>query len=410
MALLTETLPVPGMARNLRFYPWFKLLQNITFWQAIWFLFFQGKLSAAEAILLYAVYDVATTVLEVPSGYASDRLGRKKTLLVSTLAPVLAMACFVLGDSFVVFALGQVLLGAGAAFASGTDSAFLFETLEAEHRPEDIEAEELRAWRFSFSGLAVSAAIGGAVALWSYEATFVMSGITMFLAFLIALLFTEPPRGKGAVTESKRLRALGDAFRQPVLVWLFVLSLLMYGFSHLPFVFGQPFIQEALAEIGFKSEAPLVSGVVTMIMMVVSLGTSLIAPGLRKRFGLGALLLAAFGLQILLAGVLAATSAVAAIAILFLRMVPDSLSKPFIIARIQPLLKDESRATFLSLKSLAGRLVFAASLWGASFQAASVGEMTHGQIQQVLLWYVVAGVIFLASLAIAARSIAVDDA
>ncbi len=410
MALLTETLPTPGMARNLRFYPWFKLLQNITFWQAIWFLFFQGKLSAAEAILLYAVYDVATTVLEVPSGYASDRLGRKKTLIVSTLAPVFAMACFVFGESFTVFALGQVLLGVGAAFVSGTDSAFLYETLEAEHRPEDIEAEELRAWRFSFSGLAVSAAIGGAVALWSYEATFVMSGVTAFLAFLIALLFTEPPRGKGAVTEGMRLRSIGSAFRQPVLVWLFVLSLLMYGFSHIPFVFGQPFIQEALAEIGFKSEAPLVSGIVTMIMMIVSLGTSLIAPGLRRRFGLAALLLAAFGLQILLAGVLAATSAAAAIAILFLRMVPSSLSGPFIIARIQPLLSDESRATFLSLKSLAGRLVFAASLWIASFQATSVGEMTHGQIQQVLIWYVAAGVIFLVSLAVAARRIAVDDA
>ena len=90
-------------------------------------------------------------------------------------------------------------------------------------------------------------------------------------------------------------------------------------------------------------------------------------------------------------------------AILFIRMVPDSLSSPFIVARIQPLLSDESRATFLSLKSLAGRLLFASSLWLASFQTTSVGEMTHGEIRSVLVWYVA-----VIGLAVAARRVPVD--
>ena len=101
-----------------------------------------------------------------------------------------------------------------------------------------------------------------------------------------------------------------------VLIWLFALSTLMYGFSHIPFVFGQPFILAALDQVGLAGEAPLVSGVVTAIMMVISVGTSMIAPRLRRRVGLPVLLCAAFAMQIFLAAVLALTSSVVAIAFL----------------------------------------------------------------------------------------------
>ena len=64
------------MTRNIRLYRWFQFFQGLLFWQAVWFLYFQGTLSAAEAVLLYAIFNVATTALEVPSGWMSDRLGR----------------------------------------------------------------------------------------------------------------------------------------------------------------------------------------------------------------------------------------------------------------------------------------------------------------------------------------------
>ena len=71
------------MARNLRLYPWFKFFQGLYFWHAVWFLYFQSELSAAEAVLLYAIYDVGALALEVPSGYMSDRLGRRVTLIAA---------------------------------------------------------------------------------------------------------------------------------------------------------------------------------------------------------------------------------------------------------------------------------------------------------------------------------------
>lgn len=397
--------------RNVALYPWFKLMQSLIFAQAVWFLYFQAKLSAAEAIMLYAIADIATTILEVPSGYASDRFGRRMTLIIAGCCSTIGASLLAVGDSFAVFAAGQIMMGAGGAFLSGTDSAFLYESLAAAGRADETEAQEVRAWRFTFIALALSAVTGGAMALYSFPLTFALSALALLIGVAISLRFTEPPQQDSAPQpgEVMRFTALGEALRHPVLIWLFALAVLMYGFSHIPFVFGQPFIEEALASVGLAEDAPLVSGAITTVMMLLSVAASLYATRLRHRVGLVAILLFAFGMQIALAGILALTNAPIVILVLLLRMVPDALSKPFITARIQPLLRDEARATYLSLQSLCGRVLFATSLFLASGATQSADTMPYADIQMILGGYVVAGVIAIILLAVFARRLPIQQ-
>lgn len=397
------------MERNLKLYPWFKFARNLIFWQAIWFLFFQQELSASEAILLYAVYDLSTTILEVPSGYMSDRLGRRVTLLVSGVAGVAGAVFLAVGDSFAAFAAAQIMFGTSAAFVSGTDSALLYQSLAALNREDEIEAQELRAWRFGFVALAISAAAGGAMALWGFLVPILASVVSAIFALIIILALRDPPSAQDRPRgEWARLASLKDSLTEPVLIWFFVLMVLMYGFSHIPFVFGQPFILEALAARGLDGGAPLVSGVVTSVMMALSVMASLFAVRLRKRLGLAAVLLGAFGMQILLAGVLALTNSALAIAFLFLRMVPDALSSPFVKARVQSMLQDESRATYVSVQSLCGRLLFAGSLYLASGAASERDAMAYSEIQVILAVYAIIGLVLLGGLAVAASRLALD--
>ncbi len=397
------------MARNIALYPWFKFFQNLLFWQAVWFLFFQDRLSASEAILLYAIYDLATTVLEVPSGYLSDRLGRRLTLLVSATAAVFAAALLLFGASFEAFVMAQILWGASAAFVSGTDSAILYESLAGAGRSDEVEAQELRAWRFTFTGLAISAATGGEMSVIDFDLAFAATAIAMLAWLGCAISMREPPRDVGGEDrEALRFTHLKQTFAHPVLIWIFVLSTLMYGFSHIPFVFGQPFILEALSAVGWSAEAPLVSGLVSAMMMIVSVGASWLVPALRKRIGLAAILLLAMAVQVGLVGVLAVTNSVLAILFLFLRMVPSSIHGPLLVARIQPILNDDSRATFLSIKSLVGRLMFAGSLWVAAQATTDVGLMSFPEIQQVLGWYFVIGLCAFVGLAITVARVAIE--
>ncbi len=394
-----------GAARNIALYPWFKFFQNLLFWQAIWFLFLQSELSAAQAILFYAIYDVTTTVLEVPSGYFSDRWGRRKTLIASACAGFLSCALFALGEGFWVFALAQIAMGAHIALISGTDSAVLYESLAEEGRADEIEREEVRAWRYSFLALAASAVVGGLMALSGLRLPFAASAVAFGALVLIAIQFSEPDRTSRVRGEAERFEALRRALFHPVLAWLLVLAILIYGFGHLPFVFGQPFILEVLGGSGFIAEAAVVSGAVTTLMMLVSVAVSWVAPGVRRWIGLKSILLLAFCIQIMLAAGLAAFGNVPAVLLLLLRKVPDSLAQPFIAAQIQPILEDEMRATYISLRNLLARFFFAASLLLVSVNASEVGAMAIEEIQVVLAVYAALGLVCLAGLAMTGRSL-----
>lgn len=390
-------------AQNVALYPWFRFFQNLLFWQATWFLFFQSELSAAHAVLIYVFYDIATTVFEVPSGYFSDRVGRRITLIISSLAGLTAALMQAFGSEFWVFALAQAALGVHMAFNSGTDSSLLYESLAEDGREGEIEEHELRAWRFGFAALALSAVTGGAMALIDLRVPYFATAAAFVLVLLVVFRFREPAQHTRVESETARLGSLKMAFRKPVLLWLFGLTAVMYGYSHLPFVFGQPFILQALENLNLAANAPLVSGTVTALMMLVSLFTSWLALSIRARLGLAGILLLAFAMQIGLVAGLALTSSAFAIALLLLRMVPDSFSTPFIKARIQTELPDEVRATFLSIKSLAARILFAGSLYLASGAASDVGEMSHGQISMILSGYAFAGLLAFAVLALTAR-------
>jgi MFS family permease len=394
------------MRRNITLYPWFKFVQQLLFWQATWFLYFEGRLSASEAILLYVVADLSTTLLEVPSGYMSDRLGRRKTLLAAAVTYLLATGLLIVGEGFAQFALANILLGAAWAFASGTDSSLLFESLKAEGRGSEVDAMELKAWRYSFAALAVSALTGGALALYGEILPYLATALAALGLLGITACLREPPRAP-QVGHAENLRAVGASLVQPTLLWLLGFALATYAFSHIPFVFGQPYIREAMTAAGYGAETPLISGTVTFLMMTISLAVSLIAPALRRALGLPGVLLLAFGMQVALTAALAMSNSLFVIALLLLRMVPNSLSTAFMVARIQPLLPDTIRATYLSLQSLAGRVVFSALLSIAALYAPADAAIAYADMQMILIAFTALGVILLATLAATVRKAAV---
>jgi MFS family permease len=378
------------------------------FWQAIWFLYFQTSLSAADALLLAVVADMATTVLEVPSGYLADRVGRRITLLIGTAATVVACVLLGIGGPFMIFALAQVFMGLGSAFSSGTDSAFLYDSLLASGREGEVTSAEARAFRFSFGGLALSAATGGVMALGTPEIDYFASAVAAAFAMLIAWQFREPavadhhrvahPPGLQMVTI---LRRLGDG----PLAWLFALAVGMYVFSHVPYIFGQPFIRQAMQGIGLATETPAVSGAIVALMMVISIGTSWLTVPMARGLGVARMLIIAVTMQIALIAALALSTHVLVLGFLLLRMVPDALAKPLILASIQPRLESAYRATFLSLQSLIGKLLLAGSIGIASTVAPENSDLSHAALQAILPLYLEPGVLLVLVLVLTAPKI-----
>jgi len=80
--------------------------------------------------LLEAIYYFSVNLFEVRSGYFSDRIERKPTLAIASIALTAAYIAFFTSSSLAFLVFGQVFLGLGFVLNSGTDNSFLFETFE----------------------------------------------------------------------------------------------------------------------------------------------------------------------------------------------------------------------------------------------------------------------------------------
>ncbi len=108
-----------GFLKNLRFFEPFLIL-----------LFREAGQSFTQIGLLYAIRDIATNVLEIPTGVFADIFGRRRSMVMAFTAYIAAFIVFYAFSNFYLYALAMVLFGACEAFRSGTHKALILEYLK----------------------------------------------------------------------------------------------------------------------------------------------------------------------------------------------------------------------------------------------------------------------------------------
>ncbi len=81
--------------------------------------------------VLTSIGQMVGLALEIPSGYISDRIGHKRSLVLARVFIALSTASYLFADEKFWFILGAVFLAIGFSFTSGTSSAFMHDTLRA---------------------------------------------------------------------------------------------------------------------------------------------------------------------------------------------------------------------------------------------------------------------------------------
>jgi len=171
----------------IKFSKWFSLVMPIIvpFYQ-------ENNLSITEIMLLKSVYSIVIVILELPSGYVADVLGRKKTLVAGSFLAAIGFIIYSLSHSYIGFIIAEVALGAGHSFVSGADSAMLYDTLASRNRQREyakFEGMNASIGNFSeaFAGLA-----GGALALITLRMPFYFQAIIASSAIPASLMLVEP--------------------------------------------------------------------------------------------------------------------------------------------------------------------------------------------------------------------------
>jgi len=351
-----------GSHPNLGLYVWQRMTAGALFWLPTSFLFFLNRHGLDSTLRLASIYFLAVVIFEVPSGWVSDHVGRVGILRLAALAWVAAHGLYlVAGDSFGTLAGAQVMLALGFASKSGTDTTLLFDTLESLGRVGDFERLEARAAGLAFASTAVAVAIGGVLGFVDLRLPFAASLAAAVLQLGGTLRMVEPPPHGPDHPPGGGL-SLGPVLanlRRPVLLWLLVFLTLQQPLEGMALDLIQPWLTRLVgSSFSDPGTAPLLSGALMAVISVVGALAAAAVPVLRRGLGVTRSLMALAGVETAIVLGMALTASPLLLPLLAMRSTQAAAAPVLVSTRVSPLLDRGHRATFLSLGSLSGRLLY----------------------------------------------------
>lgn len=158
--------------------------------------FVSNGLAVADVFYLQTVFTAALVVFEIPSGYISDRWGRKQTIVTGSAIGVIGIIAYALSTDFWDFFLAEILLALSVSLHSGTLEAMTYDTLLETH-----DAQRYRKvigsqffWTFLVQGCA--GIVGGMLAGTALRLPAYVTIGSFVCALSISLLLREPTRHK----------------------------------------------------------------------------------------------------------------------------------------------------------------------------------------------------------------------
>ena len=122
-------------------------------------------LSFLEIGFLFSISEIATYILEIPTGIFADAYGRRKAMVASMVSYIVAFSTFYFFSSYLLLSTAMVLLALGDTFRSGTHKSMIYEYLKIKGM-YDLKVEYYGATRsFSQLGSAFNAILSAIVVI-----------------------------------------------------------------------------------------------------------------------------------------------------------------------------------------------------------------------------------------------------
>ena len=329
---------------------WFMLFMPIIV------LFYQENgLEMQDVFTLKAVYSVAIVLLEIPSGYLADVLGRKKTLIIGTTLGFAGFGIYSLSFDFWGFLLAEMTMGIGQSLISGADSAMLYDTLNAMHKKDKYLKLEGRMVSVGNFAEATAGILGGLLAEMSLRTPFYAQTAVAFIGIPAAFMLVEPLRNeKISKMRFRDIFSILDyaLIRNKRLKWNIIFSAVI-GASTLTMAwFVQPYFR--LVDL----QLSLFGIFWTLLNLSVAI-TSYFAYKMEFRLGQKRMIVFITLAMPLLYFILSRIEFIWGIAVLFLFYLARGVATPVLKDYINRIAESHNRATVLSIRNLLIRVLFA---------------------------------------------------
>lgn len=186
-------------------------LKNQRYFEPFIILFFlQQGLSFTQIGLLIAFRELCINLLEIPSGALADLWGRRRGMVLSFAAYIIAFAIFGFGLSYWHFFAAMFFFAIGEAFRTGTHKAIIFTWLRREGRLDEKTRiyGYTRSWSKLGSALSVVLAAAFVILTNNYAYVFFFSIIPYALGMINLMTYPKEldgqPSGRVSLLETHR--------------------------------------------------------------------------------------------------------------------------------------------------------------------------------------------------------------
>ncbi len=355
------------MQANVWKYYVFHFFLNFQLWLPIWIIYLTEErgLTLGQVTLIDVPFWLSIIVLQIPAAAIADRWGRKPTLLASAAAFAAAVTFFGLAANFWLILCSYMVWGVAFALLSGTESAFIYDSLKAVGRESEYPKIYGRGWAVATVGGLGGTLLGAPIAdATSLPFPIVLSGGLASFAAVAAFTFKEPLIRDHEAPHSSYGQIIRDAFaivrqKPAVRYGIMYFGLITVG-SIGPIFFFQKFLVEHnvdLWELGLW-QTPMrlaaVGGALVAYRLITTVGER------RTFYGMAIALVASYAL-------LASWDSVYAQVAFPLLNATVVLSQPTVTNLLNRLVESEQRATVISLTNLtrSAILIPSAPLLGA---------------------------------------------
>lgn len=187
--------------RNIVLFPYFNFFRGFRPVAPVFWIYLAQVFGSYTIAMSYlSLGTICMALFEVPTGIFSDKIGRRKTMILGALFACLEsffyIVAFLSGNSHFLYSMAIIFIALSWALYSGTDEDMVYESISELKKKKKFHHAQGKFQSFVMFSWAISALVGGGVAEISFLLVFSIQLLAQIIALATSFFLIEPKKHK----------------------------------------------------------------------------------------------------------------------------------------------------------------------------------------------------------------------